>query len=125
IHYFMLHLDYSIIQFGIRQIVAEILSDIDKNQLNLTYRRYDTFFDRIGMTYRRKFDILAKFDRQFKNHNVTLWAGKEPVKKMVDFPKGETITFRSENIEVTKKTTTVKALIKPHKTETIKDDLYQ
>lgn len=78
----------------IRQIVAEILSDIEKNQFDLTYRRYDTFFDRIGMTYRRKFDILAKFDRQFKNHNVTLWAGKEPVKKLEQFRKGETITFR-------------------------------
>lgn len=28
----------------IRQIVAEILSDIDKNQIALTYRKYDTFF---------------------------------------------------------------------------------
>jgi len=82
----------------IRQIVAEILSDINKNQFNLTYRRYDTFFDRIGMTYRRKFDILAKFDRQFKNHNVTLWAGKEPVKKLEQFRKGETITFRLSDI---------------------------
>jgi superfamily II DNA or RNA helicase len=82
----------------IRQIVAEILSDIDKNQFNLTYRRYNTFFDRIGMTYRRKFDILAKFDRQFKNHNVTLWAGKKPVKKLEQFLKGETITFRLSDI---------------------------
>lgn len=82
----------------IRQIVAEILSDIDKNQYKLTYRKYDTFFDRIGMTYRRKFDILAKFDRQFKNHNITIWVKKDRVKKMEQFPKGETITFRLSDI---------------------------
>jgi len=82
----------------IRQIVAEILSDIDKNQYDLTYRKYETFFDRIGMTHRRKFDILNKFDYQFKKQNITLWAGKEPVKKLELFNKGETITFRlSEN----------------------------
>ncbi|HRO46292.1 DEAD/DEAH box helicase family protein [Agriterribacter sp.] len=86
----------------IREVVAEILSDINKNQSNLTYRRYDTFFDRIGMTYRRKFDILAKFDRQFKNKNITFWAGKEQVKRLEDFHKGETITFRlTENINNT------------------------
>lgn len=28
----------------IREIVAEILSDIEKNQLNLTYRKYEIFF---------------------------------------------------------------------------------
>lgn len=78
----------------IRQIVAEILRDIDKNQFALTYRKYDTFFERIGMTYRRKFDILAKFDRQFKNNNITLWVGKEPVKRLEQIRKGETITFR-------------------------------
>ena len=78
----------------IREVVAEIICDIEKNQYDLTYRKYDTFFDRIGMTYRRKFDILAKFDYQFKKQNITLWAGREPVKKIEDFRKGETITFR-------------------------------
>ncbi|MFT3947885.1 MAG: DEAD/DEAH box helicase family protein [Agriterribacter sp.] len=82
----------------IREIVAEILSDINKNQYNLTYRKYETFFDRIGMTYRRKFDILAKFDYQFRKHNVTLWAGREPVKNLDQFQKGETITFRLTEI---------------------------
>ena len=46
----------------IRKVVEEILSDINKNQNDLTYRKYDTFFERIGMAYKRKFDILDKFD---------------------------------------------------------------
>lgn len=82
----------------IREVVAEILSDIDKNQLNLTYRKYETFFDRLGMSNRRKFDILAKFDYQFKRNNITLWFGKEPVKKLEHFRKGETITFRRKEL---------------------------
>lgn len=82
----------------IREVVAEILSDIDKNQLNLTYRKYETFFDRLGMGNRRKFDILAKFDYQFKRNNITLWFGKEPVKKLEHFRKGETITFRRKEL---------------------------
>ncbi len=78
----------------IRKVVEEILSDINKNQNDLTYRKYDTFFERIGMAYKRKFDILDKFDYQFKKRNITLWAGKRPVKKLEDFRKNETITFR-------------------------------
>jgi ATP-dependent helicase IRC3 len=81
----------------IREIVAEIVSDIEKNKLNLTFRKYDTFFERLGMTSRRNFDLLSKFDYQFKKKNITLWFGKEYVKKLEYFKKGETITFRVNN----------------------------
>ena len=78
----------------IREIVAEIISDIEKNKFNLTYRKYETFFDKLGMSNRRNLYILTKFDNQFKKHNISLWCGKDEVKKLSEFKKGETITFR-------------------------------
>ena len=78
----------------IKEIVADILSDIEKSKYNLTYRKYDTFLDRIGMGKKRNFDILNKFDYQFKKNSLTLWCGKEDVKQIGSFKKGETVTFR-------------------------------
>ncbi|MDR3246526.1 MAG: DEAD/DEAH box helicase family protein [Prevotellaceae bacterium] len=83
----------------IREIVAEILSDIDKNRLNLTYRKYDTFFERLGMLKKRDFVKMIKLNRQFKKNNIALWKGKEHVKKISGFKKGETITFRIERTD--------------------------
>lgn len=78
----------------IREIVKEILFDIEKNKLNLTFRKYEKFLERIGMSKKRNFKILSKFDYQFKKNDVTFWCGKEEVKKISLFKKGDTITFR-------------------------------
>ena len=80
----------------IREIVSEILSDIEKNKNSLTYRKYETFFGRLGMLQRRNFSILKRIDSQLKKQNIALWVGGEPVKKTNFIPKGETITFRCE-----------------------------
>ena len=88
----------------IREIVKEIIFDIDKNKLNLTYRNYETFLERIGMGKKRNFKILTKFDYQFKKQNLTLWCGKEEVKKISWFKKGETVTFRMAEISEAKNT---------------------
>lgn len=82
----------------IREIVKEIIFDIEKNKLNLTYRNYETFLERIGMGKKRNFKILTKFDYQFKKQNITLWCRKEEVKKISWFKKGETVTFRMAEI---------------------------
>lgn len=82
----------------IRGIVKEIIFDIEKNKLNLTYRDYETFLERIGMGKKRNFKILTKFDYQFKKQNITLWCRKEEVKKISWFKKGETVTFRMAEI---------------------------
>ncbi|MDR2773082.1 MAG: DEAD/DEAH box helicase family protein [Elusimicrobiota bacterium] len=79
--------------------MSEILNDIEKNRYKLTYRKYETFFDRLGMLQRRNFPVLKRLDNQLKKHNITLWIGKEPVKKITFIPKGETITFRCEEDE--------------------------
>jgi len=50
----------------IREIVKEILLDIEKNKLNLTYRKHEKFLERIGMSKKRNFKILSKFDYQLK-----------------------------------------------------------
>ena len=78
----------------IKEIVAEILADIEKNTHNLTYRKIETFLARIGMDKKRNFKILAKFDYQFNKNNLTLWSGKEQVKLISQFRKDETVTFR-------------------------------
>jgi len=79
----------------IKEIVAEILSDIQKNTNALTYRKGFTFWDRIGMGNRKKTDLLIRFDRQFKNKRITLWRGSsECLKSLTEFDRGETITFR-------------------------------
>ena len=88
----------------IREIVKEIIFDIEKNKLNLTYRNYETFLAKIEMDKRRNFKILAKFDYQFKKQNLTLWCGKESVKSITQFVKGETVTFRMAEISEAKNT---------------------
>ncbi|NTV45934.1 MAG: DEAD/DEAH box helicase family protein, partial [Chlorobiales bacterium] len=50
------------------------------------------------MENRRNFDVLKKFDYQFKKHGLTLWCGKEEVKSISFFKKGETVTFRCTEI---------------------------
>ncbi len=85
----------------IRLIVKDIITDIEKNQGNYTYRKYETFFDRIGMLNRRNFEILTKFERQFKNNHITFGIGNEKFKHLSDFTKGTTITFRQELMEKT------------------------
>lgn len=65
------------------------------------------------MSNRRKFDILAKFDYQFKRNNITLCFGKEPIKKLEHFRKGETITFRLKELtEPTKNNKPKKSSVK-------------
>lgn len=78
----------------IREVVSQIIFDIEKNKFNLTYRKYETFLKQIGMAKRRNFKVLARFDYQFKKQNLTLWCGREEVKTISDFNKGETVTFR-------------------------------
>ena len=56
------------------------------------------------MGKKRNFKILTKFDYQFKKQNLTLWCGKEEVKKISWFKKGETVTFRKAEISETKNT---------------------
>jgi superfamily II DNA or RNA helicase len=82
----------------IREIVSEILTGIETNPSGLTYRKYETLFDRLGMLQRRNFSVLKRFDNQLKRQNITLWIGRYPVKKISDIPWGETITFRRGEI---------------------------
>lgn len=46
------------------------------------------------MSKRRNFLLLKRFEKQFKNQNITFWNRKEQVKKLADFTKDSTITFR-------------------------------
>lgn len=87
----------------IKKIVTEILSDIQKNKYDYTFRKYETFFEQIGMLKRRDFDELKRIERQFKSKNITFWQGKEQIKKLSDFNKNSTITFKLNKMESVKK----------------------
>lgn len=82
----------------IKEIVAEIMSDIEKNTHDFTYRKIETFLARIGMDKKRNFKILAKFDYQFSKNNLSLWSGKELLKSITQFRKDETVTFRVDEV---------------------------
>lgn len=88
----------------IKEIVAEILSDIEQNTHHFTYRKIETFLLRIGMDKKRNFKILAKFDYQFSKNNLSLWSGKELLKSITQFRKDETVTFRIDEVSAEKKT---------------------
>ena len=83
----------------IRNLVLEILNDIEKNKYNYTYRKYETVFEQFGMLKRRDFKILKRIEKQFKNKNITFWQGKEQIKNLVDFSKNSTITFKINTME--------------------------
>jgi ATP-dependent helicase IRC3 len=78
----------------IKEIVSDILENAKSNKNNLTTRKYETFLAMLGMEKRRNFETLKKFDYQFKKSNLSLWCGKEEVKQISWFKKGETVTFR-------------------------------
>jgi len=82
----------------IKEIVADILENVRSNKHNLATRKYDTFLSLLGMEKRRNFEILKKFDYQFKKSNLTLWSGKEEIKQIGWFKKGETVTFRLKEL---------------------------
>jgi len=96
----------------IKEIVAEIIFDIEKNTHQYTYRKYDTFLASIGMSKRKNLKILNKFQYQFKKNNLTLWCGEESVKHINYFVRGEFVTFRvaeeSEIIERKPKSKSIK-----------------
>lgn len=81
----------------IKQTCKEIVDLINESDRGLIYRNYETFLDWFDMTSRRNFELLKKVDRQLKNHNVTVWVGKEQLTSVSDFKRGETITFRLKN----------------------------
>lgn len=83
----------------IRNLVLEILNDIEKNKYNYTYRKYETVFEQFGMLKRRDFKILKRIEKQFKNKNITFWQGKEQIKNLADFSKNSTITFKINTME--------------------------
>ena len=90
----------------IKEVVAKIISDIQKNENNSIQLGYNGFLSLIGMEGRRNFDTLERFDRQFKKNNLTLWRDKEQIMGISQFSRGEIVTFRltenSENIEPSK-----------------------
>lgn len=81
------------------EVINEIIYDIEKNNSKLTYRKYETFFSKLGMLRRRNFNDIQRLDQEFKNRNITFWLAQEPIKSLADFEKGTSITFRQSNYQ--------------------------
>jgi ATP-dependent helicase IRC3 len=75
-------------------LVTEIISDIRKNKFGFTFRKYETFFSRIGMLKRRNLDGLIFLEDILKKSSVTFWKGKNQANSLIEFKKGTSITFR-------------------------------
>ena len=78
----------------IKKICQEISALINNNDRRLIYRSYETFLDWFGMVNKRNFETLKKVDYQLKKEGISFWVGKEQLKSVADFNRGETITFR-------------------------------
>jgi ATP-dependent helicase IRC3 len=81
----------------IKQICREIVDLINGSGKGLIYRNYETFLEWFEMSNKRNFDTLKKVDYQLKKYGITFWVGREQLKSVADFRRGETITFRLEN----------------------------
>lgn len=83
----------------IKEITSEIIELVSESANGLIFRKYDTFLAQFGMENRRDFEILKKVDRQFSKHHIKLWCGKAERTSVIDFVRGERITFRMGDIK--------------------------
>ncbi len=84
----------------IKAIVSGILASRDTNKHGYAYRNFETFVTGAGRKTPRNVEILKKFDYQFKKHQLILYRGKEQRKSILDFSKGEKVTFRKNGNEL-------------------------
>lgn len=82
----------------LKQICKDNIIDlVHLNKKRLIYRNYNTFLGWFGMEKRRIAKIMTKIDYQLRKNNITLWNGKEQLKSVSDFQRGQKITFRTRN----------------------------
>ena len=81
----------------IKKICKEISTLINNNDRRLIYRSYETFLDWFRMINKKNSKVLKKVDYQLKKEGISFWVGKEQLKSVADFNRGETITFRLAN----------------------------
>lgn len=88
----------------IKQIIeANIIDPIESSDVDFIYRRYATVLKWFQMDQRRNFETLSKVDRMLRQQKITLWYGREQYKSLMDFNRGETITFKVESTFLQKK----------------------
>jgi ATP-dependent helicase IRC3 len=79
----------------IKQIcIEQIIEVVNSNNNGSIYRNYETFLDWFGMGKKRNFEVLKKVDSQLKRQKVTIWNGKEKLKSVSEFNRGDKITFK-------------------------------
>jgi superfamily II DNA or RNA helicase len=78
----------------VKEIVAEILNDIKKNNRRLTTRKYESFFSRIGMSQRKNLGMLKEFDKEFRRNGIIYISGEYEYSEISLFEKGQTIIFK-------------------------------
>lgn len=78
-------------EIKISDFIIEPLKNTDNDFI---YRRYNTFLDYFGMTKKRNFDVLNKVDKHLKEKNISIWNKNQEYDSVIDFKRGDTITFR-------------------------------
>ena len=78
----------------IKEIIEGIIEKINSRERNYYYCNYDTFLSWFQMSKKRNFEILKKVDYQLKKNGLTVWVYSDQLKSVLDFDRGDTITFR-------------------------------
>jgi len=79
----------------IKEIIFSIKENIAKRNKGFYYCNYETFLSWFLMLNKRNIETLSKVDSQLKKNNITIWLGKEQLKSVIDFKRGQTITFKN------------------------------
>jgi len=84
---------------SIKQIIeANILELIESSEKDFIYRKYETVLGWFGMRQRRNLEKIAEIDRALQKQKITLWWEGERFNSLMEFNRGEVITFRIESI---------------------------
>ncbi len=81
----------------VKEIIAQLKTEIHSSGKNLVYRKYETFLGWFGMEKRRNTEIVRQIDYQLRKNKISLWCGREERVSVYDFGRGETITFRTSD----------------------------
>ncbi len=78
----------------IKEICKEqIVDPANKSDNYMIWRKYDTFLSWFDMTYKKNSETLKKIDYQLKKNNIGVWCGEEYRASVINFSRGESISF--------------------------------
>lgn len=83
----------------IKEIIFSIKENIIKRNKGFYYCKYDTFLSWFSMEHKRNIELLLIVDSQLKKNKISIWLGIEKLKSVIDFKRGQTITFKNKELK--------------------------